>query len=80
MIGVLCQVSNLSAILSRELVMIQRDDPCLVLDQHAELAFQCASTRSNGLQEDMSPHSDCRKHYSDSEPTSLCSCSLMLCA
>jgi hypothetical protein len=39
MIGILRQVSNLSAILSRELVMIQQDDPCLVLDQHAELAF-----------------------------------------
>jgi hypothetical protein len=54
---------------------------CLVLDQHAYLDFSSASSltqQSSGKQ-----FLTCRftrTHYPDSEPTSLCSFSLMLCA
>jgi hypothetical protein len=50
------------------------DDVCLVLDQHADLDFHRLAHWNNSTRVDMPT----RIHYSDSEPASLCSYSLML--
>ena len=70
---VLCQFSNFSAISWREQVNFQWDDDevCLVLDQHVELdVFSDSSLKQISR--------STQTHYPDSEPTSLCSVSLML--
>jgi len=52
------------------------DDVCFVLDQHALLDLHSASSLK---QQSLGIHdASTRTHYSDSEPTSLCSNSLIL--
>ena len=72
-----CQFSNFSAISWREQVNFQWDDDEVrfVLDKHAELDFYSASLLK---QQSAGRHVAPRRHYPDSEPTSLCSFSLML--
>ena len=62
------QFSYFSAISWWEQVNFQWDDDefCIVLDQHAEIDFIVKQQ-----------FADTRTHYSDSEPTNLCSFSLM---
>ena len=78
MIVVQRQFSNLSVISLGEQVNFQwnDDEVRFVLDQHAELDVYSASSLKQ-----QSAGKSCRStrtHYSDSEPTSLCSFSLML--
>ena len=77
-------MSNLAAILRREKVKLCRyynddNDVHFVLDQHADLDINSASSLT---QQSVVRHvgRSTRTHYSDSEPTSLCSYSLKLCA
>jgi hypothetical protein len=55
------------------------DDVRFALDQHAYFDFYGASSQTTGTRD--TGHGTCRStwtHYSDSEPTSFCSYSLML--
>jgi len=54
------------------------DDVCFILDQHASLDLHVYSA-SSLKQQSVGGHST-RKHYPDSEPTSLCSYSLIMSA
>ena len=75
------QMSNFAAISWREQVtfneMMMMSGICFVLDQHAEVDFYSARS----LKQQSAGRRQCRStrsHYSDSEPTSLCSYSIML--
>ena len=72
------QLSNLSALLWREQVNLQWNDDvevCFVKKQHAWLDFCSASSLK---QQSADKHVAPLGHISNSEPTSLCSFSLML--
>ena len=80
-IVVLCQLSNFSVISWPEQVNFQRDDDDddyevrFVLGQHDQMDFYSAGSLKQQSVETCRPT---RTHYTDSEPPSLCSFSLML--